>query len=300
MNKEIFTKLLQINEFEKLDFKRDWYKDNKYDDQEIIKDIIGLANGGPSHVGETAFLIIGVKDTEKRKILFDVFIEKPMLQLKKEIIQNINNYAYPAITNIDMFNFNYLGKNIVIIEIRQHPYIIQLKKDLRLPRYRQGDVLYRIKESTEVAPFEIQKEIRKKISKFTEYYSKRGDNTNKSIDLIDEWFEIISSKGENLFTINPCEGTEMIQSDSRVDLFIQKLMAVGNEINIDNVIRMVNEKDIIEKYESYIYYAACMDEELEMYRSENIISQSIYDEKKLIYPRIKSTTLKKIKFLKRT
>jgi len=87
----------------------------------MIKDIIALANGNPQTVREEAYLIIGVED--KTKNIKGVNLPKSIAELEQEVLQNINNYATPPITDIsfdDSFNIN--GKKILVITIPTHNY----------------------------------------------------------------------------------------------------------------------------------------------------------------------------------
>ena len=78
MDIEQLTTLIEQKENPKLDFKRQWYWNdttpiNKLEELwgECIKDILALTNGNPHNVNETAYLIIGIEDDNKRICQFE-------------------------------------------------------------------------------------------------------------------------------------------------------------------------------------------------------------------------------------
>ena len=169
MNNEMLEKIIARGEYEKLDFKQEWYKDNSYNRQEIVKDILGLTNGNPNNIGESGFLIIGAKENLDGSIIFfDVELSKGIVEFKRELLQNINNYAHPKIIKLEIHEITHKEKRIIIIEIPQQSYLIELSKDLRPPNYRQFDVIYRIGESTERASSEVIEQFKKELEKFNQ------------------------------------------------------------------------------------------------------------------------------------
>ena len=137
--------LITKNENAKLEFKEQWYHQSQKN--EMIKDIISIANGNPQTIGDVGYLIIGIEDKSKR--VKGVDLHKTMAELEQEVLQNINNYATPPITDIifdDTFNIN--GEKILVITIFAHNYLIYLSKDLQINKrterknsafYREGD-----------------------------------------------------------------------------------------------------------------------------------------------------------------
>lgn len=70
MDHKKLLELLHSHEGPSLDFKQEWYKLDSEDIQtkkvqknELIKDILSLANGNVNVAGETAYLIIGASDS---------------------------------------------------------------------------------------------------------------------------------------------------------------------------------------------------------------------------------------------
>jgi len=170
--------LISQNENAKLEFKEQWY--HKSQKNEMIKDIIALANGNPQTVGEEAYLIIGIED--KIKSIKGVNLSKSIAELEQEVLQNINNYATPPITDIsfdDSFNIN--GKKILVITIPTHNYLISISKDLQTKRTeRRSSAFYREGEMISIASPDIVREF---------------DKQYKILDRLDE-YEIKSDRDD--------------------------------------------------------------------------------------------------------
>jgi len=104
--------LLNTKENPKLDFKRQWYKEPDVK-TELIKDIIALANGNIHTIGQNSFLIIGVKENVNGNEFYDVrddenldvLLDKSLDDIKKQLLQNLQKYAEPAIQDIQMEEF---------------------------------------------------------------------------------------------------------------------------------------------------------------------------------------------------
>jgi len=178
MDKNKLKLLISQNENAKLEFKEQWY--HKSQKNEMIKDIIALANGNPQTVGEEGYLIIGVED--KTKSIKGVNLSKSIVELEQEVLQNINNYATPPITDIsfdDSFNIN--GKKILVITISTHNYLICLSKDLQTKRTeRRNSAFYREGEMISIASPDIVREF---------------DKQYKILDRVDE-YEIKSDRDD--------------------------------------------------------------------------------------------------------
>ncbi len=156
MDKNKLRLLINKNENAKLEFKEHWY--HKSQKNEMIKDIIALANGNPQTVGEEAYLIIGVED--KTKNIKGVDLHKSIAELEQEVLQNINNYATPPITDISFDDsFNVDGKKILVITIPTHNYLIYISKDLQTKRTeRRNSAFYREGEMVSIASPDIVRE----------------------------------------------------------------------------------------------------------------------------------------------
>lgn len=157
--------LISKNENAKLEFKEQWY--HKSQKNEMVKDIISIANGNPQTIGDIGYLIIGIED--KTKIVKGVTLDKGIAELEQEVLQNINNYATPPITHItfdDTFNIN--GKKILVITIPTHNYLIYLSKDLQTLKRteRKNSAFYREGEKVSIASPDIVREFDKQYEIF--------------------------------------------------------------------------------------------------------------------------------------
>ncbi len=139
-------KLISQKEGSKLDFKRQWYKKEELK-TELIKDVIALANGNIHTIGEESYLIVGVKenlDNPENNELYDVYLERSCDDIKKQLLQNLHNYSTPAIHDLEIGRLTFESKNIMVITIPFHPYLIKLKK--KLMHYEKDTLLYRVGE----------------------------------------------------------------------------------------------------------------------------------------------------------
>jgi len=171
--------LITKTEHSKLEFKEQWYHKNQKN--EMIKDIIALANGNPQTVGETAYLIIGVED--KTKKIKEVELLKSVAELEQEALQNINNYATPSLTDISFELFIVDEKKILVISIPPHNYLISLSKDLQTNRTdKRGTTFYRERDKVAIASPDIIREFDKKYRLLNKYEIKSDRNDIVEID----------------------------------------------------------------------------------------------------------------------
>jgi len=157
--------LINKDENAKLDFKREWYKESELK-TELIKDIIALTNGNIHTIGQSSFLIIGVKENpNSSNFLHNVEFDKNLDDIKKQLLQNLQNIATPSIQDIQMEFFEVESKNILVIQIPFHPYLIVLKDKLR--QFKRDDFLYRAGEGTVVADYATRKAFDDKLTEYT-------------------------------------------------------------------------------------------------------------------------------------
>lgn len=169
---EDVEKRIQSSEQAKVDFKKEWYSDSSKNNHEIVKDFVALANGNIFCVGQDAYLIVGVKEKEGgEKRLYDISLQKDLSVLKKQILQNLKYYVDPPIQDFYIEYVEVRNKNLLVIKIPQHPYLIKLKKGLHNNHYKNNEILYRTGESTEVAPYEVVIEHKLAIEKYNKKIS---------------------------------------------------------------------------------------------------------------------------------
>ena len=155
--------LIAQDEGAKLDFKREWYKEADLK-TEFIKDIIALTNGNIHTIGQPSFLIIGVKENPNGNVIHHVELNKTLDEIKQQLIQNLQNFATPSIQDIEMEFFEIESKNILVIQIPFHPYLIILKNKIR--QYEKDNLLYRAGEGTVIADYPTRRAFDDKMSEY--------------------------------------------------------------------------------------------------------------------------------------
>lgn len=172
--------LITKTENSKLEFKEQWY--HKSQKNEMIKDIIALTNGNPQTVGEIGYLIIGVEDTTKK--IKEVELSESVAKLEQTVLQNINNYAAPPLTDISFDLFLVDEKKILVISIPPHNYLISLSKDLQTKNRteKRGVTFYRERDKIAIASPDIIREFDKEYTLLNKYEIKSNRNDIVEID----------------------------------------------------------------------------------------------------------------------
>jgi len=156
---EELKEIIAQDENEKLEFKARW----NYSIQELVKYIFSLVNGSPKHIDETAYFIIGVDERDKNNFKLTKKLAN-FDKFKKELFENLNDYAQPKLKDMLIEWYN-LAKNngVIVISIPPQGHIVSLDKDLRTIRGidKRGTVYYRIGESIRVASADIIKDFEK-------------------------------------------------------------------------------------------------------------------------------------------
>lgn len=160
MNIERLLLLLTQPESATLEFKRKPYNldsDNaetkKRQRDELIKDILSLANGSPTTVGDKAYLIIGADDkcqADDNRQLFDV---APDSLTKQRILSLVNPACQPRLQDIECEPVVVEGKRLLIITIWPTPYLHETTRDLTTSggNFSKYTVFTRHDENSEVA-----------------------------------------------------------------------------------------------------------------------------------------------------
>lgn len=172
--------LITKTENSKLEFKEQWY--HKSQKNEMIKDIIALTNGNPQTVGEIGYLIIGVEDTTKK--IKEVELLESVAKLEQTVLQNINNYATPPLTDISFDLFIVNEKKILVVSIPSHNYLISLSKDLQTKNRteKRGVTFYRERDIVAIASPDIIREFDKKYLLLDKYEIKSDRDDIVEID----------------------------------------------------------------------------------------------------------------------
>ena len=152
--------LLSYPESPNLDFKRKFYsiydsdqKVKAFQRDELIKDILALANNNTTTAGEKAYLIIGADDkfiNGSRK-LYDVDVENI---LARDLLDIINPATDPPLTDITIDFVELDGKRLMVITILPDPYLHETRRQLQTGNktyYCEHVVFIRNNESVQIA-----------------------------------------------------------------------------------------------------------------------------------------------------
>lgn len=147
--------LIEKGENAKVDFKREWYWNNKTpkhqkskNKEEFVKDIVALTNGDKFTASETAYLIIGITDDTKEVYDFDKSALESLEKMKQELFNFINNYAQPRIIDLNLEWVNIENTRVLVISVLPQDSVISLVKNIN--KYHQGTTLFRIGEDVKV------------------------------------------------------------------------------------------------------------------------------------------------------
>ncbi len=138
MDVKKLQQLLTQTENITLEFKRKLYKlddsDPKIQERqrgELIKDILSLANGNATTVGEKAYLIIGAADklqADGTRTLFDV---EATTLTPRRILQLVNPACTPPLEDIECHTVEIEGKRLLVITIWPTPHLHETTRDLK-------------------------------------------------------------------------------------------------------------------------------------------------------------------------
>ena len=160
MDREMLTQLLFCGESATLEFKRELYKINSDDDKskrrerdELIKDILALANGNAYTAGESGYLVVGAEDKfevgSSRK-LYDVSDAMPTAD---DLLQIVNAACEPRIRSLTCQPFEIEGSRLFVIVVPFSPYLHETTRKLNTPggTYSEHVVFIRQESSIRLA-----------------------------------------------------------------------------------------------------------------------------------------------------
>lgn len=138
VNAEFLRQLLTESEGTTLEFKRKLYDLDHSDSDirkrqrdELIKDILALANGSPTTAGDKAYLIIGADDklqADGTRRLFDV---APEALTKQRILHLVNAACQPRLQDIECEPVEFAGKQMLVITIWPTPHLHETTRELK-------------------------------------------------------------------------------------------------------------------------------------------------------------------------
>lgn len=180
MNQQELEQLLVQQEGPTLEFKRQFYNiDNsakqvqKWQIDELIRDIVSLANGNPSVAGTVAHLIIGAEDIlplDGDRTLYDVTGTIPT---EKQILQWVNSACDPPLDRLRLDHLSIQGKRLIVITIPASPHVHEITRQLQTgPKkyYSEYSVFMRQGESIEIASAKDREAIHKRKN---DYFTER-------------------------------------------------------------------------------------------------------------------------------
>ncbi|MFC2023491.1 NACHT domain-containing protein [Chloroflexota bacterium] len=157
MDSRELAELLSRDEGLKLDFKREYQlhhaepQVSESEWNELIKDILALANGNVGTARQKAYLIIGAGDELKpdgTRELFDV--REQGLELdRQQILEKVNSYCWPPIPDLSYSELQIEGIWLAVIEIPPSPFVHETTQRLRVfdKAYSESTVFIRRGES---------------------------------------------------------------------------------------------------------------------------------------------------------
>jgi len=141
--------LIQKKESPKLDFKRDY--EEKKENADYIADIVSIANGNIDNIGEIGYLIFGIKEHQLSKNeIYGVGTQKNCQEIQRHIAEKLNNHVSPHIMNIEVKDFYFDEKRVIVIKIPFQNSPLILKKDIKNTRYKVFNFLFRIGDGIQV------------------------------------------------------------------------------------------------------------------------------------------------------
>lgn len=161
MDEKLLKKLLtRKTETDWLEFKGRWdlYKSNgdivAVERDELIKDILGLANGNSSNVRKTKYLIVGADDKQVgeqtgMRVLYDVDYQVPT---QSQIVQWVNSACTPSVVGLELDPVEIDGKTLYVLTVPPTFELHETKRALNAKgHFNQHAVFMRQDEHTVLA-----------------------------------------------------------------------------------------------------------------------------------------------------
>lgn len=156
MKKKELEHLLRQPESGSLDFKREMHhvfheKDNvrNWQQNELVRDVLSLANGNTHTVGESAYLIIGIEENEQDPTQHRLHPVSTFELSAKQILDWVNAYADPPLEDLQAEFVTYNETQLYIITIFPSVHVHRLKRDLQTGKtknYPENSIFIRIND----------------------------------------------------------------------------------------------------------------------------------------------------------
>jgi hypothetical protein len=151
--------LLHSRESPILEFKQEWYKlesedkeTSKRQKNELIRDILSLANGNVQNVEDSRYLIIGAEDElneNGERNLYDVVLDKPVTA--ERLLKLVNRVADPPLDTLDCEQTVFKGKNLLVIEIPESPHVHEITERIETPKRPYDEYTVFIRKGSEIS-----------------------------------------------------------------------------------------------------------------------------------------------------
>jgi Flp pilus assembly protein TadD len=145
-------KLLAQDENPKLDFKIDCSPSRDEEWNELIKDILALANGNVGFSHLPGYLIIGASDAKKPDGTRDLKDASAVPLKKRDLLAKVNGVCNPRLPNLEFEWVELSGAKLLVIIIPPTPRLYEIKISLQTPKRRFQEQTVFIRCGDEVLP----------------------------------------------------------------------------------------------------------------------------------------------------
>lgn len=155
-------RLLREPEGPTLEFKRAWYPigtgspdSKRHSRDELIKDVLSLANGSPVIAGHTAHLVFGASDTtddDGSRQIFDA-IDFGYDAIARQVMQLVGAACMPALNDLTFDVIKVEGKRLGVLTVHPTAHVHETTRDLSTVcrNYSERTVFIRSGDSIRVA-----------------------------------------------------------------------------------------------------------------------------------------------------
>lgn len=169
MDEKQLRELLKQPESVKLEFKSQMYQlEGQGKSQgwnELIKDLIALANGNIGTANQEGYLIIGAADKLDEDGTREIYDVGEIELTQTQLLDRLRSYCDPPFQDLSIESFLIDGKTICVVTIPPSDYLYELKKTLRTKtrEFSEGNILIRrnpdeIDKATDQERVKIRKE----------------------------------------------------------------------------------------------------------------------------------------------
>jgi hypothetical protein len=152
MTPDELRKLLAQDENPKLDFKIDCSPSRDEEWNELVKDILALANGNVGFSHLPGYLIIGASDAKKSDGTRELRDASQVTLKKRDLLARVNGISSPRLPDLDFELAELNGTKILVITIPPTPYLYEIKTYLQTPKRRFQEQTVFIRCGDEIQP----------------------------------------------------------------------------------------------------------------------------------------------------